>query len=179
MNFTWDYWKRVLAAILFTVVGTFLIAFQIGNGYVSFANTMSQRFFVELCLLLIAVGVGLFMDAPMARFKYGLASFMFFNLGYILIGSQVVLNDALNGTSLASSGYWFGLDSAGAVATTFDAVVKTVIGAVPVIILVVGIVSVFAGDSADEYQSAAIEIIIAIVLLCLFGFAGKYFGFSF
>jgi hypothetical protein len=177
-------WKQLLVPGVITGIGLAVLYGQYRYQWISFANMWSGIIFVELCLALIAVGQGMMKIDIGSRIKYGILSFVLNNVALLIIGGIATMNDAVNGTTLTSSaGAYVAFDTLSTPFTSkaleFKIVVDTIVGAVPSMMLIVSVISIWTAGGPDELQSAVFEIIIVLAVLTGFAFLGNLFGFAF
>lgn len=95
----------------------------------------------------------------------------------MIISGILVINDAAQGTELTETkGIWFVMDAMSSQVTEWTALLQTIVGLVPVAVVVVGVVFIYIGDGPDEYATAALETAFAIgvcvLAALLFGWLG-------
>jgi len=171
-----DGWKNEIVMAIMISAGILLFYFQVGMGIFNFMNVWSQRIFTCLVLFLISLGIGYGQEGIVKVTKW---TFVTLLVPLVAFGGLLWVNDVANGTTItAGAGGWYALDVLGTVASILTVIVSTIVQIVPYVVLVISIVHAFAADSPDEYGTAAIEFVIAVVMLVAFYFLGGLFGFS-
>jgi len=168
---------NMLLMALPTILGILLLLFQLG-GKIVLKDGLSDHLFTFLCFALLSFGISkLRARNKVHQAKYFVSSFLMYVIYYVLNGYTVWINDASTLQAISSTSF-YALDVFGGV-NTIAQVVKSLAYAVPSIILIFVVVSIFHSEDTDDYQQAALEGFLAILFTVIIGIAGSYFGFGF
>lgn len=176
-------WKHIFLPGLIMILGLLLLWGQMLWGWLDFANVWSQRIYLILCFAVISLGYSLTFINMTDKVKQGLLMFIVLNVAMLLFGGFAAINDAVNGTLITEgSGIYVAYDVLTTPFTSkaleFKIIVQTLIGALPAIIVVFSVVSIWTSDSPDEQQAAIIEIALVLGVILAFSFFGNLFGFA-
>lgn len=130
-------------------------------------------------VLLIAFGFTLQAKTPRRQLQVFVLSIVgLFAIPFIISGI-LSSNDALQGTNITQGrGFWFALDALSSQVLEWTTIIQLVVGLVPVVVVIIGVVMIFVADSVDEYAVALAEIGISIAIMVIAHLAFKWLGVS-
>lgn len=181
---------RFIMQIILTFTGFTLLALQMYEGIFSLGggdNPWNVRLFVIACLLMIAVGYGMSGQDLDDKLYRGFTAFAILFIIQFAVGTFWVVNDAyatevdaIIAQKNIEKTYWFAFDSFNAnmkeVGELIVLITQSVVTAVPIGILIFTVISIFHGDTTDDYQTAILEGGMAFVFMVAYAWLGSNFG---
>ena len=133
-----------------------------------------REIFTILMAVLISLGFAVQTDDKRKAIRNFTAVFAVLIGLPMIVAGLLVVNDTVNGTEVTGSlGIWFALDTISSQVAEWTIVIQTIIGIVPVVVVVIGVAMIFYADSPDEMLVPILETACAIGLMI---FAAMGFG---
>ena len=171
-----DVAKRRLGGISLVIATFLLMILQLIYEFIPILTDNSKRIYTESLFISIAVGIGLISQTKEKIVKFTLLTWITLNGVYLLMGGGWI-NDAigLGNVDLSDRSFDYFLLAVGeGWGDQVSSVINAIVLAVPAVILIVGVITIFGAENSNEYQEAMIEIGLAVILLVVYGIV-QYF----
>lgn len=178
-----QFWYNLIAGLCLILIPWMLILAQMsGLAWLTFANSTTARYFVVSMMVLSAVGTGFMVNGASKRIIWIIVALLaqlgvFLMMGYLgLLDAQANIADF----AYSENGFYYSLDAMGGFTGAvmgLSGIVSIVAKAIPLAVLVWGIIGIMLSDSPDEATTPLIETGIVIGVLAVFYLIGNWIGF--